>query len=164
MGLPNGVQVIEGGLSAMNLRFAVVVSRFNALITEPLLEGALDALVRSGASPGDITVARVPGAWELPQTAAKMVNVLKPDAVIALGCLMRGDTIHFELIANEAAKGLSSLGNRGDIPVVFGVLTTETLEQAMHRSGAKYGNKGAEAAMAAIEQANLYRSLERTSV
>lgn len=153
------LRVVEGELDARGLRFAVLVSRFNALITERLLEGAVDALIRCGASAAEITVVRVPGAWELPQTAAAVHRTLQPHAIIALGCLMRGDTIHFDLIAAEAAKGLAALGNRGEIPVVFGVLTTDDLEQAMHRAGAKYGNKGAEAAHAAIEQANLYRRL-----
>jgi len=155
------VRVIEGALSAADLRFSIVVSRFNDLVTEPMLLAAVDALIRSGARPEDVTVIRVPGAWELPQTVARVLQALQPDAVIALGCIMRGDTIHFDLIAGEAAKGLAALGIRGATPVVFGVLTTDTLEQALHRAGAKHGNKGAEAAMVAVEQANLYRLLRR---
>jgi len=158
-GTLDAVRVVEGGLQASGLRFVVVASRFNSFITEPLVQGAVDTLLRSGASPDDVTVIRVPGAWELPQTAARVLKTLAPDAVIALGCLMRGDTIHFDLIAAEAAKGLGALGLRGDTPVIFGVLTTDTLEQSVHRAGAKFGNKGAEAAAAAIEQANLYRIL-----
>lgn len=161
-GALDAVRVVQGGLTGAGLRFAVLVSRFNHFITEPLLEGAVDTLLRCGTSPSDITVVRVPGAWELPQTAAKVLQTIAPDAVIALGCLMRGDTIHFDLIAAEAAKGLGALGLRGDVPVIFGVLTTDSLEQSVHRAGAKFGNKGAEAAQAAIEQANLYRALAKT--
>ncbi len=153
------LRVVEGALDARGARFALVVSRFNAFVTERLLEGAVDTLVRLGADPRDVTVVRVPGAWELPQVAARLCERGEHDAIIALGCLMRGDTIHFDLIAGEVAKGLAALGQRGPIPVVFGVLTTDTLEQAVHRAGAKHGNKGAEAAQAAVEQVNLYRSL-----
>lgn len=158
-GALDAVRTFEGSLDAKGLRFAVLVSRFNSFVTEPLLEGAVDTLRRSGAAPEDVWVVRVPGAWELPQTAARVLKTTTPDAVIALGCLMRGDTIHFDLIAGETAKGLSALGLRGDVPVIFGVLTTDTLEQSVHRAGAKFGNKGSEAAQAAIEQANLYRAL-----
>jgi 6,7-dimethyl-8-ribityllumazine synthase len=153
------VRVIEGSLDAAGLRFAVLVARFNALITEPLLEGAVDALLRSGASESDVVVFRAPGSYELPMLADRVLATGKFDALIALGCLIRGDTIHFDLIAGEAAKGLSAVGQRHHKPVAFGVLTTDTLEQAMHRAGAKAGNKGAEAAMAAVEQARLYRAI-----
>lgn len=155
------VRVLEGNLDASGGRYCILVSRFNAFITERLLEGAVDALVRHGASAKDITVVRVPGAYELPQVAARVLRGDHGyDALIALGCLMRGDTIHFELIAGEATKGLGALGISAGIPVSFGVLTTDTLEQAVHRAGAKYGNKGAEAAMAAVEQLRLYRALD----
>lgn len=157
--LPEGVRVIEGSLDAAGKRFAVIASRWNALVTDRLLEGAVEALVRSGARPADVLVVRVAGAWELPQTAARVLASERVDAVIALGCLVKGDTVHFDLIARETAKGLASLGLRGEAPVVFGVLTTDTLEQALQRAGGKLGNKGAEAAHAAIEQANLYRAL-----
>jgi len=149
---------VDGGLDAGGLRFGIVVSRFNAFITERLLDAAVDALVGHGAAPADITVAHVPGAWEIPQAAAKLVARDDIDAVITLGCLMRGDTLHFELIAGECARGLGEL-SRGDKPVVFGVLTTDTLEQAIHRAGGKHGNKGAEAALAAIEQTRVVRAL-----
>jgi 6,7-dimethyl-8-ribityllumazine synthase len=154
----SSVRYVEGGLDATGLRVAIVVSRFNAFITERLLEAAIDTLVRHGAAAGDITVVRVPGAWEIPQAATLLVGRDDVDAVIALGCLMRGDTIHFELIANEVTKGLGALA-RGTTPVVFGVLTTDSLEQSVHRAGAKHGNKGAEAALAAIEQARVVQAL-----
>lgn len=157
----DGVRTIEGTLDARGVKVALLVSRFNSFITERLLEGAIDTLVRMGAQPSDLTVVRVPGAWELPQTAARVLANRDHDALIALGCLMRGDTVHFDLIAGETAKGLSALGQVHGVPVVFGVLTTDTLEQSVHRAGAKYGNKGAEAATAAVEQVTLYRALDR---
>ena len=150
------VRVIEGSLDAAGLRFAVLVARFNSIVTEPLLDGAVDALLRSGAAEADIVVIRAPGSYELAMLADRVLATGKFDAVIALGCLIRGDTIHFDLIASEAAKGLAAAGVRHQKPVSFGVLTTDTLEQAIHRAGAKAGNKGAEAAMAAVEQARLY--------
>ena len=153
-----GVHIVEGDLDASGLRFAVVVSRFNGFITERLLDGALDVLLRHGARVQDVTVVRVPGAWEIPQAAARIVELGGHDAIVALGCLMRGDTIHFDLIAGEVAKGLMALGTRGTA-VAFGVLTTDGLEQSVHRAGAKFGNKGGEAALAAIEQARLHRVL-----
>ncbi len=157
----DGVRVIEGSLDAKGARFAILTSRFNSFITDRLLAGAVDTLRRLGADPGDITVIKVPGAWELPQTAARVLETENYDAVIALGCLMKGDTIHFDLIASEAAKGLAALGQRSMIPVLFGVLTTNDLEQAVHRAGAKYGNKGAEVAQAAVEQVRVYAELGR---
>ncbi len=155
----DGVHVVEGDLDAKGARFAILVSRFNSFITDRLLGGAVDTLRRLGASPSDITVVKVPGAWELPQTAKRILETGSYDAVIALGCLMRGDTIHFDLIASEAAKGLSALGMQTGVPVLFGVLTTNDLEQAVHRAGAKYGNKGGEVAQAAVEQIGVYRAL-----
>jgi 6,7-dimethyl-8-ribityllumazine synthase len=157
----DGIHVVEGSLSASGLKFAIVVARFNAFITDPLLEGAVDTLVRSGAKASDVTVMRVPGAWELPLVVGKAAESGKYDAVVALGCLMRGDTIHFDLIAAEAAKGLARVSHETGVPVSFGVLTTNTLEQAIDRAGAKAGNKGGEAAAAAIEQARLLRELDR---
>ena len=151
--------MVEGSLDAAGLRFAVLVARFNAIITEPLLDGAVDALLRSGASESDVVVFRTSGSYELPMLADRVLATGKFDAVIALGCLIRGDTIHFDLIAAEAAKGLAAAGVRHAKPVAFGVLTTDTLEQAINRAGAKAGNKGAEAAMAAVEQARLYKAL-----
>lgn len=149
---------MDGGLDAGGARFGIVVSRFNAFITERLRDAAIDALTGHGAAAADITVVHVPGAWEIPQAAAKLVARADIDAVITLGCLMRGDTLHFELIANECARGLGELA-RGDKPVAFGVLTTDTLEQAIHRAGGKHGNKGAEAALAAIEQLGAMRAI-----
>lgn len=154
------VTVLEGASDAKGLRFAVVVSRFNSHVTEPLLDGAVDTLLRAGADPEDVTVLRVPGSWELPGASARAVETGRFDAVVALGCLIRGDTIHFDLIAAETAKGLATIERDAGIPVGFGVLTTDTLEQAIDRAGAKLGNKGAEAAAAAVEQARLYQSLE----
>lgn len=155
------VRVLEGNLDASGARWCILVSRFNAFITERLLEGAVDALVRHGTRAADITVVRVPGAFELPQVAAKMLEGDHGfDGLVALGCLMRGDTIHFDLIAGEATKGLGALGMTHGLPIGFGVLTTDTLEQAVHRAGAKHGNKGAEAALAAVEQLSLYRAIE----
>jgi 6,7-dimethyl-8-ribityllumazine synthase len=155
------VRVVEGSLDASGLRFAILVARFNAIVTEPLLEGAVDALLRSGAAVEDVVVMRAPGSYELPLLADKVLATGKFDAVVALGCLIRGDTIHFDLIAAEAAKGLAAVGQRYQKPVAFGVLTTDTLEQAINRAGAKSGNKGAEAAMAAVEQARLYAAVEQ---
>lgn len=154
------VRVLEGNLDASGGRFCILVSRFNAFITERLLEGAVDALVRHGAKHQDLTVVRVPGAFELPHVAARILATDHGfDALVALGCLMRGDTIHFDLIAGEATKGLGALAMAHALPIGFGVLTTDTLEQAVHRAGAKHGNKGAEAALAAVEQLSLYRSI-----
>lgn len=152
------MRVVEGDLDATGLRFAVVVSRFNGFITDRLLDAALDVLLRHGARAEDVTVVRVPGAWEIPQAAARVVAQGGVDAIVALGCLMRGDTIHFDLIAGEVAKGLMKIGLEGPA-VAFGVLTTDGLEQSVHRAGAKLGNKGGEAALAAIEQARLHRLL-----
>jgi len=153
------VRVLEGSLDATGLRFAIVVSRFNSFVTEPLLEGAIDTLVRSGAQRGDITVVRTPGAFEIPMVTGQVLAAGGHDAVIALGCLIRGDTIHFDLIAGEVSKGLAQLGLAFNVPVTFGVLTTDTLEQSINRAGAKAGNKGGEAALAAIEQARLYQAI-----
>jgi 6,7-dimethyl-8-ribityllumazine synthase len=152
---------VEGTLDAAGLRFAVLVARFNAIVTEPLLDGAVDALLRSGAAASDVVVYRTPGSYELPMVADKVLATGRFDAVVALGCLIRGDTIHFDLIAAEAAKGLAAAGTRHGKPGAFGVLTTDTLEQAIPRAGAKAGHQGAEAAMAAIEQARLFASSAR---
>lgn len=156
----DGVRVIEGTNDASGLKVAIVVARFNSFITERLLEGAVDFLVRSGAKASDITVLRVPGAWELPLIAGKAAESGDYGAVIALGCLMKGDTIHFDLIASEAAKGLQAASRATGVPISFGVLTTDTLEQAINRAGAKAGNKGVEAAQAAVEQASLLAAMD----
>jgi 6,7-dimethyl-8-ribityllumazine synthase len=155
-------RVVEGNLSAAGLRFAIVASRFNGLIVEPLIAGALDAIVRSGGSDADITVYRCPGAWEMPQAVVQVLARGGVDAVIALGAVIRGATPHFDYVAGEASKGIASAAMGTDIPVVFGVLTTDTIEQALERAGTKAGNKGCDAAFAAIEMANLYRAIRAT--
>src|ERR1039457_1425482 len=152
---------VEGDLSAAGMRFAVVVARWNAVVTERLLEGALDALLRSGAKRTDIDVIRVPGAWEVPAAARTVADAGRVDAIIALGCLLRGETAHYEAIYNEVARGLGQSQQETGIPHSFGVLTCETLEQALNRAGIKAGNKGFEAAVAAIEMVSLTRKLQQ---
>ncbi|MCM0082186.1 6,7-dimethyl-8-ribityllumazine synthase [Geomonas sp. Red32] len=152
-------QVIEGKLDATGLTFAVVVGRFNSFLTERLLEGALDALVRHGADRGRITVVRVPGAFEIPLAAKKLQERGGVDAIICLGCVIRGSTPHFDYVSAEVTKGVAHVSLSTGIPVAFGVLTTDTIEQAVERSGTKAGNKGFDAAMTAIEMANLCNSL-----
>jgi 6,7-dimethyl-8-ribityllumazine synthase len=156
---------VEGDLSADGMNFAIVVSRWNAVITERLLEGALDALLRSGAMRTDIEIVRVPGAWEIPAAARVIanrgVNERRVDAIISLGCLLRGETAHYEAIYNEVARGLGESQQQTGIPHSFGVLTCETLEQALNRAGIKAGNKGFEAAIAAIEMVSLTRKLQQ---
>lgn len=152
-------QTIEGTLSAAGLRIAIVASRFNGLIVEPLVAGALDAFVRSGGSADDVTIVRCPGAWELPQVVRRVIDRGGIDAVIALGAVIRGATPHFDFVAGEAAKGLGNLGTTSNVAISFGVLTTDTIEQALERAGTKAGNKGFDAALAGIELANLYRAL-----
>lgn len=153
-------QLIEGHLSAHGLRFAIVASRFNSLIVEPLIAGALDAIVRSGGDADAVTLVRCPGAWELPQVVRRVVARGGVDAVIALGAVIRGATPHFDYVAGEAAHGIASAAAAADVAVSFGVLTTETIEQALERAGTKAGNKGHDAAVAAIELATLFRALE----
>jgi 6,7-dimethyl-8-ribityllumazine synthase len=150
---------LEGDLSAEGMKFAIVVSRWNAVITDRLLEGALDALLRSGARRTDIAVVRVPGAWEIPAAARTRANLGQDDAIITLGCLLRGETAHYEAIYNEVARGIGQSQQETGIPHSFGVLTCETLEQALNRAGIKAGNKGFEAAAAAIEMVSLGRKL-----
>jgi 6,7-dimethyl-8-ribityllumazine synthase len=154
---------LEGDLSAEGMRFAIVVARWNAVITDRLLQGALDALVRSGARRKDIEIVRVPGSWEIPGAARPLAESKSFDAIIALGCLLRGDTAHYEAIYNEVARGIGQSQQETGVPHSFGVLTCETLEQALDRAGLKSGNKGFEAAAAAIEMASLYRKLADTS-
>ena len=151
---------VEGDLCATGMKFAVVVARWNAVVTERLLEGALDALLRSGAKRTDIDVIRVPGAWEVPAAARTVANAGRVDAIIALGCLLRGETAHYEAINNEVARCLGQSQQETGIPHSFGVLTCETLEQALNRAGIKAGNKGFEAATAAIEMVSLSRKLQ----
>jgi 6,7-dimethyl-8-ribityllumazine synthase len=150
---------VEGDLSAAGMCFAIVVARWNAVITERLLEGALDALLRSGAKRNDIEIIRVPGAWEIPAAARAVASLGRVDAIVTLGCLLRGETAHFEAIYNEVARGIGQSQQETGIPHSFGVLTCETLEQALNRAGIKAGNKGFEAALAAIEMVNLSRQL-----
>jgi len=153
-------RVVEGHLSAVGLQFAIIASRFNDFITNRLLDGAMDALLRHGASDEHITVYRVPGSFEIPMLARKLVASGRVgDALICLGTLIRGATPHFDYIASEATKGIANAALDSGIPVTFGVLTTDTIEQAIERAGTKAGNKGWEAAVAAIEMANLYRQL-----
>ena len=150
---------LEGDLSAEGMRFAIVVARWNAVITERLLTGALDALLRSGARREEIEIARVPGSWEIPAAARKLAQSGGFDAVIALGCLLRGETAHYEAIYNEVARGIGESQQGTGVPHSFGVLTCETLEQALDRAGLKGGNKGFEAAAAAIEMVSLERKI-----
>ncbi len=150
---------IEGNLKADGKKFGIVVARFNSFISDKLLEGALDTLQRSGAQSADIDVARVPGAFEIPLIAKKMAASQKYDAIICLGAVIRGATPHFDVVVNEVSKGSAQVGLETGVPVLFGVLTTETIEQAIERSGTKAGNKGAEVAVAAVEMANLISNL-----
>jgi 6,7-dimethyl-8-ribityllumazine synthase len=152
-------KTLEGKLIAKGLKFGIVLSRFNNFIGERLLEGALDALRRSGAEEGDCVVARVPGAFEIPLAAKKMAKSKRYDAVICLGCVIRGATPHFEYIATEVTKGIASLTLESEIPISFGILITDSIEQAIERAGTKVGNKGFDAAMSAIEMANLLKEI-----
>jgi 6,7-dimethyl-8-ribityllumazine synthase len=153
------VKTYEGVLNAKGFTFGIVVSRFNEFFSKKLLEGAIDCLQRHGADEKAIAVAWVPGGFEIPLAAKKMADSKKYDAVIALGALIRGNTPHFEYIAAEVAKGLANAGMASGRPVLFGVITTDTVEQAIERSGTKAGNKGFDAALAAIEMVNLYKVL-----
>jgi 6,7-dimethyl-8-ribityllumazine synthase len=152
---------LEGDLSATGMRFAIVVSRWNAVITDRLLDAALDALLRSGAARSDIEIVRVPGAWEIPAAARTCAGQGRNDAIITLGCLLRGETAHYEAIYNEVARGIGQSQQETGIPHSFGVLTCENLEQALERAGIKSGNKGFEAATAAIEMVSLRRKIEQ---
>jgi 6,7-dimethyl-8-ribityllumazine synthase len=151
---------LEGDLSAHEMSFAIVVARWNAVITDRLLQGALDALLRSGARREHIEIARVPGSWEIPGAARKLAESRRFDAIITLGCLIRGETAHYEAIYNEVARGIGQSQQDTGVPHAFGVLTCETLEQALDRAGLKSGNKGFEAAAAAIEMASLHRKID----
>lgn len=150
---------LEGDLSAEEMKFGIVVARWNAVVTDRLLDGALDALLRSGAKRGDIQVVRVPGAWEVPAAARAIAEQKKVDAVVTLGCLIRGETAHYEAIYNEVSRGIGQSQQETGIPHGFGVLTCETLEQALNRAGIKAGNKGFEAAAAAIEMVSVKRKI-----
>jgi len=153
------VKVIEGDLVARGARFGIVLARFNDFIGERLFEGAVDALLRHGADEANIELARVPGAHEIPLALKTMAGSGKYDALIALGCVIRGATPHFEYVAGECTKGLAQVSMNAEIPVAFGVLTVDTIEQAIERAGTKAGNKGAEAALSAIEMVNLLKNL-----
>jgi 6,7-dimethyl-8-ribityllumazine synthase len=149
----------EGNLNASGKRFALIVSRYNEFFASRLLDGAEDCLIRHGAAAKDIEVFRVPGSFELPLVAKKVAEMGKFQAIVCLGAVLRGQTPHFDFVASEAAKGVARVGLDTEVPVIFGVITTETVEQAVDRSGARAGNRGAEAAMAAIEMANLLGDL-----
>jgi 6,7-dimethyl-8-ribityllumazine synthase len=151
---------IEGELVARDMRIGIVAARFNEFIVDSLVRGAVDAVVRHGGSEKDITVVRVPGAWEMPWAVKQMAASRRYDAIVALGAVIRGATPHFDYVAGECAKGIAQAGLAADVPVAFGVLTTDTIEQALERAGTKAGNKGADAAMSAIEMVSLLRRLE----
>ena len=152
--------VIEGKLDATGLKVGLAISRFNSFISERLLEGSIDALLRHGAEADNLDVVRVPGAFELPMATKKMVESGKYDAVICLGAVIRGATPHFDYVSAEVTKGIASVSLDAGIPVAFGVLTTDNIEQAVERAGSKSGNKGFEAAVTVIEMVNLFRSME----
>jgi 6,7-dimethyl-8-ribityllumazine synthase len=151
---------IEGELVARDMRIGIVAARFNEFIVDSLVRGAVDAVVRHGGSEKDVTVVRVPGAWEMPWAVKQMAASRRYDAIVALGAVIRGATPHFDYVAGECAKGIAQAGLAADVPVAFGVLTTDTIEQALERAGTKAGNKGADAAMSAIEMVSLLRRLE----
>src|SRR5204863_9588803 len=152
-------KTFEGNLSAAGLHFVIIVSRFNSFITDRLLAGALDALTRSGCPADNIEIVKVPGSWEMPVVARELARQKRHDAIIALGAVIRGETPHFDYVAGHAASGLAQVQSETGMPVALGVLTTNTVEQAIDRAGAKAGNKGFDAAMTAIEMANLLRRL-----
>ena len=154
-------KIVEGGLSAKGLKFGVVLSRFNEFIGNQLLEGAVDALLRSGASDSDIEIVKVPGSFEIPVTAQVMMQKGQYDAIVCLGAVIRGATPHFDYIASEAAKGIARISMDAGLPVAFGIITADTLEQAIERAGTKSGNKGRDAALNAIEMANLFKELKK---
>lgn len=153
-------QFFEGKLDAKGLTFGIIVSRFNSFICERLLEGAVDAVIRHGGDDKNISVARVPGAFEIPLAAKKMAESGKYSAIICLGAVIRGSTPHFDYVASEVSKGVASASLDSGVPIAFGVLTTDTIEQAVERAGTKAGNKGFEAAVTAIETANLFKVMK----
>jgi len=156
----NNIKTIEGGLTVQGAQFCIIVSRFNSFVVESLLSGAIDALKRHGVEENDIQIVRVPGAFEMPLAAQRIAAKKQFDAIIALGAVIRGGTPHFEYVAGECTKGLANVSAKYDVPVAFGVLTVDTIEQAIERSGTKAGNKGVEAAMSAIEMVNLLRAID----
>ena len=155
--MPN---LVEANLVAEGKKFAIIASRFNAFITDKLIDGAVDALIRSGTADKDIDIVKVPGAFEIPLVAQKLASKQKHDAVICLGAVIRGSTPHFDYVSAEVAKGVAVVGMESEVPVIFGVLTTDTIEQAIERAGSKAGNKGWSAAIAAVEMANLFKIIE----
>lgn len=155
------IRVTEGNFDATGLRFGIVASRFNDFIVDKLLSGAIEVLLKHGAEPGDIEIARVPGAFEMPLALQKLAASRRHDALIAVGCVIRGATPHFDYVAGEASRGVASISTAHDIPVGFGILTVDTIEQAIERAGTKAGNKGADAALSVIEMATLLRQMER---
>jgi 6,7-dimethyl-8-ribityllumazine synthase len=154
-------RTIEGGFHAKGMRMALVVSRFNNLITEKLLEGALDHLKRHGAKDDDMTIVRTPGSFEIPAVARRLARSDKFDAVICLGCVIRGGTDHYQYIAAEVTKGIAQVAFESDVPVIYSVLTVDSIEQSIERAGTKLGNKGADAAAGAIEMINLGREMDK---
>ena len=153
--MPESLPALQGELNATGKRFAIVVSRFNSFITERLLLSACDALIRTGAAKRDVDIVRVPGAFEIPAAARTLASTGKYDAILCIGCLLRGDTAHYDVIVNEVTRGIGQSAQETGVPHAFGVLTCDTLEQAIDRAGLKMGNKGFEAALAAIEMASL---------
>jgi len=153
-------KIIEGKIVAKGMKFAIAASRFNDFISGRLIDGAVDTLVRAGADEKDITIYKVPGAFELPHAAKRLAKSGKVDAVICVGAVIRGATPHFEYVSSEVSKGVANVGLDADVPVIFGVLTTDTIEQAIERAGTKSGNKGADAALAAIEMVDLFRQMK----
>lgn len=153
------MNIIQGNLSAANLKFAVIVSRFNESITSRLLDGAVDCLIRHGCQSENIEVVKVPGAFEIPVTADKLASSRKYDSIICLGAVIRGATPHFEYVSSAACSGITQAALKSSVPVTFGVLTTDTIEQALERSGTKSGNKGWDAAISAIEMADLFKRI-----
>lgn len=154
--MPN---TVEGNLKAGGFKFAIVASRFNDFVVNRLIDGATDVLRRLGASPDDITIYKVPGSWEVPLTVKKVVETKRFDAVICVGAVIRGETPHFDYIAGEITKGIASISLQSGVPITYGVLTVDTVEQAINRAGLKSGNKGSDAAMSAVELLNLYKEL-----
>ncbi len=156
----SNIKVIEGELTVRGARFGIIASRFNRFIVDRLVEGAIDTLKRHGAKESDMQLVKVPGAFEMPLVAARMAAKKEFDGIIALGAVIRGGTPHFEYVAGECTKGLATVSVQYDVPVAFGVLTVDTIEQAIERAGTKAGNKGVEAAMSAIEMVNLLKALD----
>ncbi|MBU0463250.1 MAG: 6,7-dimethyl-8-ribityllumazine synthase [Proteobacteria bacterium] len=154
-------KIIEAGLQAQGKKFGIIASRFNDFITARLLDGAIDALIRSGAADKDITILKVPGAFEIPLAAKKMLKHGTYDAIICIGAVIRGATSHYDYVCAEVSKGIASVSLEADIPVMFGILTTESIEQAIERAGTKAGNKGFDTALAAVEMANLSERLKK---